>query len=78
MIRIRFNSQQDLVRGDKILVTNTTSRYLRGDIFEILEADRKLLDAHQIHYTILPQEANGSDQEIRMPVTHEIQRRNGD
>jgi hypothetical protein len=53
MIRIRFTTEQDLIKGNYILATNTVSRRLRGDIFEIFDQDRKLLDEHQLHYTVL-------------------------
>jgi hypothetical protein len=77
VIRIRFNSEQDCVKGNWVLIKNTFSRRLRGDIFEIAETDRKLLDDQQLHYTIVPVEANGAGQEVRIPITSEIQRRNG-
>ena len=66
MIRIRFNSDQDRIKGSYLLTIRTMVRSLRGDIFEIAEADRKLLDDHQLHYTIIPiPDPTGSDEEIR-------------
>ncbi len=53
MIRIQFSSDQDRIKGNYLLATNTVVRRLRGRIFEIAERDRKLLDDHQIRYTIL-------------------------
>jgi hypothetical protein len=65
MIRIRFTTDQDRIKGNYLLTTNTVVRSLRGQIFEIAEADRKILDEHQIHYTILPiPDPTGSDEEI--------------
>jgi hypothetical protein len=66
MIRIRFTSDQDRIKGSYLLTTNTVVRSLRGGIFEIAEADRKLLDEHQIHYAILPiPHPTNSDEEVR-------------
>ena len=77
MLRIRFATDKDRIDGNYVLMTHTVSRRLRGDIFEIAEADRKLLDEHQLHYTVLPRDTNGQDQEIRTPPTYDIQRRLG-
>jgi len=78
MIRIRFNSDHDRVQGNWVLLKNTVSRRLRDDVFEIAEEDRKLLDAHQLSYTVLPVDPSASDNEIRIPITYEVQRWNGD
>ena len=76
-IRIKFRSEQECIKGNFVLATNTISRRLRGDIFEIDDCDRKLLDEHQLHYEVLPlPEPNGSDPAIRIPPTFEAQRRN--
>jgi hypothetical protein len=73
MIRIQFSSEQDRVKGNYLLATKSVVRRLRGQIFEIAERDLKLLDEHQIHYTILPiPEPCGSDQEVRNPLTVEL------
>jgi hypothetical protein len=73
MIRIQFSTEQDRVKGNYLLATNSVVRRLRGQIFEIAERDLKLLDEHQIHYTILPvPEPSGSDQEVRNPLTVEL------
>lgn len=78
MIRLRFNSDEEHIRGNWILLENTVSRRLRGGIFEIAEEDRKILDAHQLGYTVLPVDSNETDQAIRIPITYPVQRRNGD
>jgi hypothetical protein len=76
MVRIQFPTEQDRVKGNYLLATLSVVRRLRGQIFEIAARDLKLLDEHQIHYTILPiPEPNGSDQEIRNPPTVDVQRR---
>jgi hypothetical protein len=73
MIRIQFASDQDRVKGNYLLATKSVVRRLRGQIFEIAERDRKLLDEHQLHYTVLPiPEPSGSDQEVRNPLTVEL------
>ena len=70
MIRIQSPNEQDRIEGNYLLATNSVVRRLRGQIFEIAESDLKLLDEHQIHYTIHPiPEPCGSDQEIRNPLT---------
>jgi hypothetical protein len=78
ILRIKFASEQDCVKGNYVLITNTVSRRLRGDIFEIAEADRKILDDNQLHYEVLPSPGpNDDDPAFRIPPTYEIQRRNG-
>ncbi|MCI0638748.1 MAG: hypothetical protein L0Y72_03150 [Gemmataceae bacterium] len=77
MIRIKFASDKDRIDGNYVLMTHTVSRRLRGDIFEIDDDDRKLLDEHQLHYTVLPLDADGSVQEVGTPPPYEAQRRNG-
>jgi hypothetical protein len=78
MLRIKFATDKDRIDGNFLLITHTVSRSLRGDVFEIADADRKLLDEHGLHYTILPLDANGSVPEVRIPPPYEVQRRNGD
>ena len=79
IIRIRFLTKEDRIKGSYVLITNTVSRRLRGDIFEIADKDRKILDDHQLHYEIVPvAESDGSDSAIRIPPPYEVQRRNGD
>ena len=77
MIRIKFATDKDRIDGNYVLMTHTVSRRMRGDIFEIDDDDRKLLDEHQLRYTVLPLDANGSVQEVRTPPPYEVQRRNG-
>jgi hypothetical protein len=73
MIRIRFTSDQDRIKGNYLLTTNTVVRRLRGQIFEIAEKDRKILDENHLHYTVIPiPEPTGSDEEIRNPFTVEL------
>jgi hypothetical protein len=48
-------------------------RRLRGQIFELAERDLKLLDEHQLHYTLVPiPDPCGSDDEVRNPLTVEL------
>ncbi len=54
MIRIRFPTDQDRVRGNYLLATQSVVRCLRGQVFEISEAARKLLDEQHIPYQTLP------------------------
>jgi hypothetical protein len=75
MLRIKFVTEKDRIDGNYVLMTHTVSRRLRGDIFEIADTDRKILDEHELHYTVLPLESNGQDQEIRTPPTYDVQQR---
>jgi hypothetical protein len=55
------------------LATKSVVRCLRGRVFEISEAARKLLDEHHIPYQVLPiPEPSGSDQEVRNPLTVDL------
>ena len=73
MIRIQFVNEQDRIRGNYLLATNSIVRRLRGQIFEIAERDRKLLDDHQLHYTLVTiPDPTGSDDEVRNPLTVEL------
>lgn len=73
MVRIQFSTDQDRIKGNYLLATNSVVRRLRGQVFELAQRDLKLLDEHQIHYTILPiPEPSGSDEEIRNPLTVEL------
>jgi len=73
MVRIQFTTEQDRVQGNYILATNTVIRRLRGQIFEVAERDLKLLDEHQLHYTLVPiPDPCGSDDEVRNPLTVEL------
>lgn len=72
MIRIRFPTDQDRIKGNYLLATEAIVRVLRGRVFEVRERDLKLLDEHQVHYTILPAAApSRSDEEVRNPLAVE-------
>lgn len=73
MVRIQFSTDQDRVRGNYLLATHGVVRRLRGQIFELAERDLRLLDEHQLHYTLVPiPEPSASDQEVRNPLTVEL------
>jgi hypothetical protein len=73
MVRIQFCTDQERVRGNYLLATHGVVRRLRGQIFELAERDLKLLDEHQLHYTLVPiPDPSGSDQEVRNPLTVEL------
>jgi hypothetical protein len=74
-MRIRFNSDEDRIKGNYVLLMNTVSRVYRGDVFEIADEDKKLLDDNHLNYTIIPVDQYEPDNEIRVPITYEIQRR---
>ncbi len=73
MIRIQFASDEDRIRGNYLLATHTVVRRLAGQIFEITKHDLKLLDEHQLHYTLVPiPNPSGSDDEVRNPLAVEL------
>jgi hypothetical protein len=73
MVRIQFTTERDRIRGHYLLATNTVVRRLRGQVFEIAEHDLKVLDRHQLHYTLVPiPDPRGSDDEVRNPLTVEL------
>jgi hypothetical protein len=70
MIRIQFATDQDRIKGNYLLATNSVVRRLRGQVFEVAQRDLRLLDERQIHYAVLPiPEPSGADQEVRNPLT---------
>ena len=73
MLRIQFLTDQDRVKANYLLATKSVVRRLRGQIFEIAEHDRKLLDEHELHYKVLSiPEPTGQDEEVRNPLTVEL------
>jgi len=68
MIRIKFVSDQDRIRGNYLLATSSITRRLRGQIFEVSDRDLKLLDDHRISYSIIPK-LSESDEEVRDLIT---------
>ena len=73
MIRIQFTNDEHRIRGNYLLALNSVVRRLRGQVFEIAERDRKLLDEHQLHYTVVGiPDPTGSDDEVRNPLTLEL------
>ena len=54
MIRIKFVTDKDRIKGNYLLATKTVVRRLKGQIFEITERDVKLLDENKILYQVLP------------------------
>lgn len=68
MVTIKFNSDQDRVKGNYLLVTTSITRRLRGQIFEVGERDLKLLDENNISYSIIPR-LSESDEEVRDLIT---------
>ena len=73
MIRIKFDTDKDRVKGNYLLATRSVVRRLRGQIFEIAEQDQKILDEHQLHYTLVPiPDPSGSHQEVRNPLAVDL------
>jgi len=54
MVRIQFATDQDRVQGNYLLATRSVVRRLRGQLFELAEEDLRILDEHQLHYTLVP------------------------
>jgi hypothetical protein len=70
MVRIKFVTDKDRVKGNYLLATKTVVRRLKGQIFEITERDVKLLDENKILYRVLPiPEPGEADQAVRNPLT---------
>ena len=73
MIKIKFTTDKDRVKGNYLLATNTVVRRLKGQIFEIAERDLRLLDENKILYTLLPiPDPNDTDETVRNPLTVEL------
>lgn len=73
MMRIKFATDQDRIRGNYLLATNTVVRRLKGQIFEISERDLKLLDENEILYTVLPiPDPDDANETVRNPLTVEL------
>jgi len=73
MVRIKFDTDQDRIQGNYLLATRSVVRRLRGQIFEIAEQDQKILDEHQLHYTLVPiPDPSGSHQEVRNPLAVDL------
>jgi hypothetical protein len=54
MVRIRFSSHEDEVRGYYLLATQAKVRSLRGGLYEITKPCLTLLDQHAIKYVVIP------------------------
>jgi hypothetical protein len=68
MKRIKFATDEDRVKGNYLLATNTVVRRLKGQIFAIAERDLRLLDEKKILYTLLPlPDPNDTDETVRNP-----------
>ena len=73
MIRIRFNTDKDRIKGNYLLATRSLVRRLRGQMFEIRECDLAILNEHKIPYTLVPiPEPTGTNQEVRNPLTVDL------
>lgn len=73
MMRLKFATDKDRIRGNYLLATNTVVRRLKGQIFEISERDLKLLDENEILYTVLPiPDPDDADETIRNPLAVEL------
>jgi hypothetical protein len=73
MIRIQFATEEDRIQGNYLLAKHTVVRRLAGQTFEITEQDLKLLDEHQLHYTLVPiPNPCGSDDEVGNPLAIEL------
>src|SRR5437588_501059 len=70
MVRIKFHSDRDRVKGNYLLATSSITRRLRGQVFEVAEHDLKLLDECRVPYSIIPNpDLNESDEEVRDLIT---------
>jgi hypothetical protein len=70
MVRIKFHSDQDRVKGNYLLATSSITSRLKGQVFEVAEPDLKLLDEYRVSYSIIPNpDLNESDEEVRDLIT---------
>jgi len=73
MVRIKFASDKDRIRGNYLLATNTVVRRLKGRIFEIAEQDLRLLDENKVRYQTLPiPDPSNADEAVRNPLAVEL------
>ncbi|HHT9126337.1 MAG TPA: hypothetical protein ACFYD6_11040 [Candidatus Brocadiia bacterium] len=72
MFRIRFDSKEDRVRGFYELAIKGIVRALKGDVFEIPEHCKKILDDAGVSYRILTENEGPVDeaQALRNTPTH--------
>ena len=58
MVKIRFSSRGDAVKGYYLLATQARVRSLRGGLYEITRPRLALLDQHAVKYVVIsPAEA---------------------
>jgi hypothetical protein len=54
MVRIRFSSHEDEVKGYYLLATQARVRSLQGGLYEVTQPRLALLDQHAIRYVVIP------------------------
>ena len=54
VVRIRFASEQDELKGYYLLATEASVRSLRGGLYEITQPRLGLPDQHSIKYVVIP------------------------
>ncbi len=74
MVRIRFSSREDEVKGYYLLGTQARVRSLRGGLYEVTEPRLALLDQHAIKYVVIPLTETALDetQAVRNSPTVEL------
>ncbi len=74
MVRIRFASEDDEVRGFYLLATQASVRSLRGGLYEVTKPRLALLDQHSIKYVVIPATETTLDefQAVRNTPTAEL------
>lgn len=70
MLRIRFDSKDDRVRGFYELATKGIVRALKGDVFEIPDHFKRILDDAGVSYHILSECEETLDEALRNTPTH--------
>ncbi|MGR3311217.1 MAG: hypothetical protein ACUZ77_10650 [Candidatus Brocadiales bacterium] len=76
MFRIRFDSKQDRIKGVYELGTKGIVRGLKGDVFEIPEYCKEILDNAGVSYHILSEKKEPVDEAeaLRNPPAPYVQR----
>ena len=74
MVRIRFSSERDEVKGFYLLATNARIRGLRGGVYEVSQPALALLDQNHFSYEVIPPTSRTANdtEALRNPLTVEL------
>jgi hypothetical protein len=74
MVRIKFSSEPDEVKGFYLLATKARVRGLPGGVYEVAKAELALLDQQSVQYVVIPPSEKAADeaQAVRNSLTVEL------